>query len=174
MKRLLGFLILAFAVLMYAPRIAAQSSQAQTPIQTSTQSLESQGPTPYVILYPAANNWLLSSWYCNPADCFDYVVALSYGNAYTDARGTTFGHWYNVNPVAYQSVTAQNCSSTVFLETGTATFRLTTKKYGIKTYGMEGLIVPSQATQNNAIIAVGYDLEWSDGTFSAAPFVVSC
>ena len=54
MKRLLGFLILAFAVLMYAPRIAAQSSQAQTPIQTSTQSLESQNPTPYLIFYPAA------------------------------------------------------------------------------------------------------------------------
>jgi hypothetical protein len=34
---------------------------------------------------------------------------------------------------------------------------------------MEGLTVPSQVTQGGFIIAVGYDLEWSDGTFAAFP-----
>jgi hypothetical protein len=163
MKRMFGFVILALAVLICAPRIAAQTPQ------------ESKGPTGYVFSAPKANNWLLSSWFCDPADCFDTVVALTYGNAYTDAKGTPYGIAYTVNPVfAYQSVTAENCQSVVFLETGPATFRLTTKRTIWGTFGMEGLIVPSQATENGLIIAVGYDLEWSDGTFSAAPFIVSC
>jgi len=160
MKRMVGFVILVLAVLVYAPRIAAQSSQA---------------PTPDRIVFPNANNWLLSYWYCDPADCFDYVVALTYGYAYTDAKGTPFGGWYTVKPFAVQTATAQNCTSTVFLETGPATFRLTTKKWYLKTYGMEGLIVPSQVTQYGAIIGLGcYDLEWSDGTFSTVPFVTPC
>jgi hypothetical protein len=176
MKRLLGFLLVAVAVLMYVPRIKAQSSQAQSPVQTSSQTpQESLAPTPYVIVGPTGNNWLLSSWYCDPAACYDYVVALTYGNAYTDAKGTPIGKFHTVNPVfAYQSVTAENCQSYVFLETGPATFRLTYKLYNAKSWGMEGLIVPSQATEDGLIIALGYDLEWSDGTFSAAPFIVSC
>lgn len=164
MKRSFGFVILALAVLMFVPRIAAQ-----TPIQDI-----SPQATPYALSPPpAGNNWLLSSWYCTPADCFDYVVGQT-GVSYTAAYGTCYGIptslWPAHNPAAAMEIIAYNCADVVFMETGTATFRFTTKKInssaGLKSFGLEGLIVPAQETQNNVVIAVGYDLEWCDGTFS--------
>jgi hypothetical protein len=168
MKRPFGFVIPTLAVLMCVPLIAAQSSQAQSPVQTST--------TPYTLGQPPpGNNWLLNYWYCIPSSCFDYVLAQN-GVAHTEANGTPFGtpysYAYNVHAVA--NITATNCSPPVFLEAGTATFRLTTKKYLNKTYGMEGLIVPAQVVQNSVILAFGYDLEWTDGTFMQVPFLVPC
>jgi|HubBroStandDraft_4_1064222.scaffolds.fasta_scaffold1447724_2 hypothetical protein len=53
MKRMVGFVILVLAALVYAPRIAAQSSEAAIP---------------GAIVFPKTNNWLSSYWYCDPAE----------------------------------------------------------------------------------------------------------
>jgi hypothetical protein len=126
MNRMFGFVIFAFAVLMI-PQIAAQS-----PVQNLSPQV-----TPYAIgPLPPANNWLLSSWYCNPADCFDYVVAQEFGTAYTAAYGTPYGtpssDAFSISPAI--EVIAQNCTNVAILETGTATFRLTTKRFFTKIY----------------------------------------
>ena len=105
MKRMFGFVILALTVLMYVPSVAAQ---------TSTQ--DSLAPSPNVLALPPGNNWLLSSWVCVPADCFDIVVAKEYGYASTIAFGTCYGtpstgaH----NPVAAEAIEASGCESPVY------------------------------------------------------------
>ena len=111
-------------------------------------SQDSLAPSPNVLALPPGNNWLLSSWVCVPADCFDIVVAKEYGYASTIAFGTCYGtpstgaH----NPVAAEAIEASGCESPVYLETGTATFQLTTMVFANVTYGLEGLIVPAEAS----------------------------
>jgi hypothetical protein len=167
MKRWFAFVLLALAVLMYVPSISAQTTQQ-----------DSLTPTPYAIIYPPGDNWLLSSWYCIPSDCFDYtVVYAGYGTASTAAYGTCFGASNQRtpahNPAPIATVIAENCQALVFLETGTATFRLTTLHYITKTYGLEGLIVPAEASGDNGT-GIGYDLQWCNGTETIADFVLPC
>jgi|SRR5277367_458997 len=171
MKRLFALKILALAVLIYVPRISAQ-----TPVQVPLETPQAMTPL------PPGNTWLLSSWYCIPSDCYDYeVVVTGYGTASTAAYGTCFGTppsggggVYQVfNPVASATIVAEDCSDVVYLETGTATFRLTTLEYLGKTFGLEGLIVPAQSTSDEGT-GIGYVLQWCNGTGTVVDFVIPC
>jgi hypothetical protein len=68
---------------------------------------------------------------------------------------------------------AENCEDVAFLETGTATFQLTTLKYFTKTYGLEGLIVPAEASGDFGT-AIGYDLQWCNGIETIADIAIPC
>jgi hypothetical protein len=166
MKRLFALVILALTVLMYVPRISAQ-----------TAARDSLTPKPDAVYFPPGNTWLLSSWYCVPSDCFDYtVVYLGDGTSSTAAYGTVFGGgsgWGVSNPAPVATVVAENCEDVVFLETGTATFQLTTLEYLGRTYGLEGLIVPAEASGDFGVV-VGYVLQWSNGTGTVAGFAIPC
>jgi hypothetical protein len=174
MKSIFGFVILALSVLMYVPSVTAQTSQVQTPAQTSAQDpLATPDAVPDLVVIPPGNHWLLSSWYCVPADCFDYAFGLN-TSAYTAAYGTCYGALSGaVNPAPVESIVAENCAAVAYLETGTATFRLTYITAFHKTYGLEGLIVPAQATTQDGVI-VGFALQWCNGTTQVEDFVIEC
>jgi hypothetical protein len=63
MKRMVGFVILVLAALVYVPRIAAQSSEAAIP---------------GAIVFPKTNNWLSSYWYCDPAEPHEQTEIASW------------------------------------------------------------------------------------------------